>query len=242
MMKKLVTIIAAAMLTLGAAANAMAYFDDMSLVRVVYDSSNPAGVEVAQDLGNINTLLAGGGTISTGSTILSDFGSVTADKLRVAYYAYDSSTSSVWLTAGATAPNNYYGAYDSVSNGGFMSGLGVYQFSGTDKAVVSMSDAFSYYTLFNQSGNLTGTFVGSFATDIGEASLVDMATGTDQKLYFFADANNAGTGVMAMNITTNADGSTTLTAEATPTPIPPSFLLMGSGLLGMVGIRRKFVA
>jgi hypothetical protein len=242
MMKKLVTILAAALLTLGAAANAMAYFDDLSLVRVVYDSSNPAGVEVAYDLGNINSYLASGGTFSAGSSILADFGSVTADKLRVAYFAYDSSTSSMWVSGGDTAPTANIGAFDNVFNSSFMTALGVYQASGTDKAVTTMDNANSYYTWFNQSGNLTGSFAGSFNTNVGEASLADMATGTAQKLYFFAEANNGGTGVMAMNITTNANGSTTLAAEATPTPIPPSFLLMGSGLLGMVGIRRKFAA
>lgn len=242
MMKKLVTMLAAALLTMGVAANAMAYFDDLSLVRVVYDSSNPAGVEVAYDLGNINTILASGGNISTGSTILSDFGSVTADKLRVAYYAYDTSTSSIWVSGGATAPTSLYGSFDNVYGGGLMSSLNIYSLTGGPKAVTSMSDANSYYTLFNQSGNLTGSFAGSFASNIGEASLADMATGTQQKLYFFADANNAKPGTLAMNIVTNADGSTALTAEATPTPIPPSFLLMGSGLLGMVGIRRKFAA
>ena len=64
-----------------------------------------------------------------------------------------------------------------------------------------------------------------------------------QALYFWDNITTTVTadksGVEVARITTNADGSTVITA---PTPIPPAFFLMGSGLLGLLGLRRRFVA
>jgi hypothetical protein len=55
--------------------------------------------------------------------------------------------------------------------------------------------------------------------------------------------NSVSNPVTDFTITT-LDGSTVINpAQTSATPIPPSILLMGSGLLGLVGIgRRKFFA
>jgi hypothetical protein len=244
MYKKIVTLLAATAFMAVSAGQALAFFEDQSLIRVVYDSSSSTGKEVAYDLGNINSIIASHGTtLSTGSSILSDFGSVTADKLRVAYFAYDSTVNngSLYSTAGATAPTTNLNSYESVFGAIFTAGLTVWS-SGTNKAITTADNANSYVSLFNQGVTSTGTLSGSFPINgTTEASLANLATGVAQKLYFFSDANTNSKGVLALNLITNADG-TTLVADATPTPIPPSFLLMGSGLLGMVGIRRKFNA
>lgn len=241
MMKKLATLLAAAAFMAVTAGNALAYFDDLSLVRVVYDSNSGAtGKEVAYDLGNINTFLAGGGSFTTDS-ITADFGAVAPANLRVAYYAYDSSTSSIWLSAGDTAPSVYDMAYTNINGAALTSAYGNYKLTETDKGVTTVGDAASFYTMFAAEGQQPGTMAGAFGPGIGETSLANLASGVTQKLYFFADADTAKAGELALNITTT-DTGTTLTPAAAPVPIPPSFLLMGSGLLGMVGIRRKFVA
>ena len=57
-----------------------------------------------------------------------------------------------------------------------------------------------------------------------------------QGLYFFNNADLSATNFVQLStITTNADGTTNISA----TPIPAAIYLMGSGLLGLVGIRRR---
>lgn len=74
-----------------------------------------------------------------------------------------------------------------------------------------------------------------------EANLAALVTGTatsvTQNLYHFTSANVAGSvaDFNGVTITTSADGSSTVTA----TPIPAAFYLMGSGLMGLVGLRRR---
>src|SRR6266516_3691618 len=85
MMKKLVTIIAAALLTMGLAANAMASFNDGDLIRVVYNHGG--SVEVATDLGSISSIQSGG-SLSTSAFSLSQIsGATTMGDLYVAYFA-----------------------------------------------------------------------------------------------------------------------------------------------------------
>lgn len=238
MMKKLATLLAAAAFMAVTAGNALAYFEDLSLVRVVYDSSSATGKEIAYDLGNINTYLAGGSF--TTDAITTDFNGVALSNLRVAYYAYDSSTSSIWLSAGDTTPSVYASAFSNVQGAAIMGALNPYMSNVNGKAETTANDPNSYVALFNAEGNQPGTMAGAFGSNIGETSLANLASGVTQKLYFFADADNGATGELVLNFTTT-DTGTTMTSAA-PVPIPPSFLLMGSGLLGMVGIRRKFVA
>jgi hypothetical protein len=79
-------------------------------------------------------------------------------------------------------------------------------------------------------------------TEASLGSLVGATSGSvTQNLYFLDNANGANkVGVSVATISTNFDGSTTIvTPNTAATPIPPAFFLMGSGLLGMFGLRRK---
>ena len=95
---------------------------------------------------------------------------------------------------------------------------------------------------------MTGTSVGGFGTFIdnglGEANLAALDSGgsVDLYLYYYPTATdgNAGSGLQVAKLTTSADGHVAVTGEPMPeTPIPPSILLLGSGLIGLIGIRRK---
>ncbi len=64
----------------------------------------------------------------------------------------------------------------------------------------------------------------------------------DQYLYYYgSNPDLGGQGTAVAKIRTNADGSTTLSSLA-PTPIPAAIYLFGSGLVGLVGMRRKMSA
>ena len=232
MMKKLATLLAVAAFMAITAGQALADFTDFDLVRVVYDST---GKEVIDNLGDIRTLTPGAAVPAIN---LSDFGTgKTYANLSQAYFAVDTNGSNVWASGGATAPTSNLGGFTSFAT----AALNMTTAAGSH-LVINAADSGSYFTNLDQGGNNTGTGATLFGINVMDASLAALATGgsVTQKLYFFSNPDNVQTGVAQFSLTTNSTGTTV--ADATPTPIPPSFLLMGSGLLGMVGIRRKFNA
>jgi len=250
MKKKMIVLLAGALLTLGAS-NAMAYFEDYELIRVVYNAST--GNEMATDLGNINTLLgnaasagAAGYTVGGGSNAFTggtNLGSTADANLYVAYFALDysaGSSTNVWVSGtAATSPNNA-GQYEAMKNAAGTTFFANYMTPGTE-SVQTMNGPGSNSFQENLSAN-PGTFAEYVNPLAGEASLASLASGSvAQNLFFWADGSVNGNGVKVLDILTNADGSTTLTAVPnTPeVPIPAAAWLLGSGLMGLVGLRRK---
>lgn len=243
MKKKFVSILAAALFTIGMASQAMAYFDNGNLIRIVYQTSGGTA-EVATDLGNFSSFMAGtapaapsfiqGGTAGTAGAL---FGNTALSNLNVTYMVYDTNNpdaNPATFSGGATAPN----LVDGIQWGNATSGLQAYYGAvGTQQVVGSMGAANSYSNLFANGG--VG-LLGGMVDQSVEANLAALAGGgsVNMTIYAFADTVNGSALQTLGTITTNASGLTV--SDATPTPIPPSFLLMGSGLLGMVGIRRKF--
>jgi hypothetical protein len=67
----------------------------------------------------------------------------------------------------------------------------------------------------------------------------------DHTLYYYGSpsgASGASTGLAVATIRTYADGATQLNPRVAATPVPAAVYLLGSGLLGLVGIRRKMAA
>jgi hypothetical protein len=245
--KKIAVLVAAALMSL-TASSAFAAFADLSLVRVVYERSTGT-VEYVTDLGNVKSLLAGPTTTIAGSALTAG----TASNLFVAYYAIDRVG-----TLGAAGPDLWVSGSTNVANAPAM--VGSLGFT-TAKSASTLN-----YTMYNALGGATGVvYTGSqsntqsyrvamsanqgalgnainIATRPGtEASLASLVGATSgfvtQNLYFVANGNLANSkGVSAATINTNFDGSTTI---VTATPIPAAFYLMGSGLLGLVGLRRR---
>ena len=94
-------------------------------------------------------------------------------------------------------------------------------------------------TLVNGSDSQIHTLLAAAIQGAGGVSLSALLSGSassvDQSLYYFDNANSAGaTGIAKASVVTSA-GST----EILPTPLPPAIVLMGSGLLGALGLRRK---
>lgn len=243
MLKKIATFLAAATLMLSMSAPAMAAFDDFSLIRIIYDN---AGHEVFTDLGNINTVLGNPATMASTSFVVggtagtagSLFGSTSFANLNVAYLAFDTNNPSgtTWFS-GNSVPT-------SIDNGTFYNQIGNFQgylksLSFTNgNAIGSAANLNSYASLLQGAGS---GLLGGMVDKSIEANLAALASGGSitQKLYYFADNSSGTAQLQSLTLYTNANGTTTNEA---PTPIPPSLLLMGSGLLGMVGIRRKLAA
>jgi len=251
MVKKIATILAAASLMLCMSVPAMAAFaDNMDLIRIVYNSAGTQ--EVYTDLGNINTILSNPSSLATASFITGQtgsagagtldsgtlFGNTALSNLNVAYIAFNTTNRLVTYTSGGdTAPQSIDNGqwFNQIGNfQGYLKGLTVTN----GNAVGNAGNANSYTTILNSNGI---GLLGGLLDQSNEANLATLASGgvVTQKLYYFADNSTGSAVLQSITLTTGSDGVST---AVNPTPIPPSFLLMGSGLLGMVGIRRKFAA
>jgi hypothetical protein len=247
MKKKLAVLLAAAMLTLGAAANAMASWADGDLIRVVY---NHAGtVEVATDLGNVNNVIATNTMSSSAFSLSQITGATSFSDLYVAYFAKQASTSGnngiAWVgidSASTTAPVTGSRKFLTLVNA--IQSMGSYYNSinsAVDQVVAQQSNTNSYNTTLNP-GGVTGILGGYIPAGV-EQSLAALATGGTVSTTLYSFVNQGGTSGVStgtatpLTLAVNNSGVTT-----SATPIPPSFLLMGSGLIGMIGIRRRLAA
>ena len=147
-MKKLLVLAAACMLVLGIAGHAGAYFVSGDLIGVMYDAST--GVEVATDLGSIGTL-SGQTNVKGDSISLSTFNDTTWSDVNVAYFAYNSSTNTLYVAGsgnpsiklGANQAINFFSTAGSIES--YYSSLGT--ISGTtSSALGSTGNANSYQT------------------------------------------------------------------------------------------------
>jgi hypothetical protein len=151
--------------------------------------------------------------------------------------------------AGQTASGNFgalYGTYNGTAPG-------TVQIT-ANTTLVDNTNANSYNLKSSNNGTFGGVLSGS--TPNMDASLTTLAANApiSQNLYYSSNYNQGSTGSGkaltlinasdasgALQILTNSDGSTTIVngASVSATPIPAAAYLLGSGLLGLFGIRRK---
>lgn len=250
-MKKLIVLFAAAMLLLGLSGQAMAYFSAGDLIQVVYQTN--ANNEVLTDLGSLSSM---GGltaaysgpttTLTTSSTVLpaltsSSFSGSGWNQLNIAYFVYGGTGSpQTWVsgpvtgqTSGSRKGSGYNSTAASILNWYTANSNGAAQYTG------SKTGAQAYYALMDPGSLAPGTFAGFIPGANGETSLANLANAggyVDQYLYYYSANGISQSGVKVADLRTNSDGSTRLMA---PTPIPAPALLLGSGLLGLIGLRRK---
>lgn len=244
--KKFAAMIAAALMTMSAS-SAFAAFADLELIRVYYDRN---GNEFATDLGKVKDLTAAGAVTNKSGS----FGDLTTG--YAVYFALDRTTglNDLWVSGAVGTPSTISGGGLGLTNlksgtTSMYSQYNAYATSGGTEYTGAASNSNSYKTKISATQGLMASAISTASrlnTEVSIASLIGATSGSvTQALYFWDNALTTVAaqkiGVEAATITTNFDGSTIITSStpAAPTPIPPAFLLMGSGLLGMVGLRRK---
>ncbi|HBG04796.1 MAG: hypothetical protein A2075_11645 [Geobacteraceae bacterium GWC2_58_44] len=243
--KKLAALIAAALMMMSAS-SAFAAFADLELIRIYYDR---AGNEYATDLGLVSNFVAAGAVNSVEGT----FGTLATG--YSVYFALDRTAgmSDLWATGSSATPSVIVGGSNGLT--GIKSGTTpMYTLYNTQGGTDYVGSAAASNSFRNKLSATQGTLASAINlttrlnTEASLAGIIGQSSGSVEQVLYFWD--NALTGVasekigtVAATIVTNFDGSSLITsatpAPAATTPIPPAFLLMGSGLLGLVGLRRK---
>jgi hypothetical protein len=264
MKKKLVTLLAAALLTVSFAGNALAAFQIGDLIRVTYDTVGTK--EYATDLGNWASMVAAAktGNVTVGggtdAITLANLGTASWSNLVVGYYLIDN-TASANQMAIAGNPGGLTSAGRSFASvqGNATSTLILYSNNAAGATSVTIADKSvlgSFYGKMDGGGINIGAYGGWINNPAvnnpgGMMNLAALATTgyVDQAIYSWTGANLSGSGALpnttvAFTVRTMTDGSTIINpaAQVPGVPVPPAFFLMGSGLLGMFGIRRKMNA
>jgi hypothetical protein len=230
-MKRLAVLLTAICLVFAIAGNAAADFTfgaNSSLALSIYD---PTGDETGYDLG-----LIGAGLDLTATN--QSLGSVTVTSGNyVALYSANSDYTSFYGLTDPGAPGINSSGIVSFQNN--IRGIWNMAYeNGASPVTIESSNFRSANTRLGTAGAYGGIVPADAATPI-------ILDGSDLDIYLFQyDGITLNTGgdattdyVAKLRIT--SDGDVVLNPEDTPVPVPAAVCLLGSGLLGLVGIRRK---
>jgi hypothetical protein len=242
-MKKTLLILAAvAMLMVGLAGQALAYFAEGDLIQVVYNTGGTK--EVMTDLGtglNYTTANSTDTKITANPFSLSELGASDWSQVNVAYFTITTQggVNNLWLSGPSGTQNiTSIGKWNSGAGSAAETLIQGNALTGKSQNINNQTDTYSYVNLFD--GANVGTFMKEISAGTVEASLASFSTGStyvDQYLYYYATPNAKSTGLQVATIRTYADGTTEINPSAVP--VPAAIYLLGSGLLALVGIRRK---
>jgi len=241
MKKLLVTILAAFMIF--AVAGSAAAWSDGTLTASIY--AGPSGYkEVGLNLGSIDNLnrvdvtLAAAGSINANDFFLAN----SLDQLKVGVFGQNAAGNiRLFATTSEIVPTIQMANAASYNTAAY---LVANNYGTGSKSVIDKDNRNSYWKKMNKNGTSVGRYAG-FNRDFtnGEAAL--STTGyVDMYLYMFdldAIVKSSKNAFQHAVLRFNTDGSIVLNPEGIPTgvPVPGAVILLGSGLLGLVGIRRK---
>ena len=223
MKRIMLPVLLAAMLVFGIAGNASAYFETGNAFAVFYaDGDN----EVAIDLG----VLTPGSGITLDAPDLSMFtAAITSyNQINVGIFAAEAGYSNWFATTTMDTPSVSGSSIVSFTSG---AGTLASTFAGADAdndgmAVLEKSGTTgTYHQVMNSNGTAPGYYAGFNPNfQLGEATL---------------DAVGAFTMYLHNFDITTADPAAMVSVNAAPVPVPAAVWLLGSGLIGLIGIRRK---
>lgn len=236
-MKKLTMLLVAAALLSCVSGRAAAYFEEGHLIQVVYERGGTK--EIVTDLGLWNYTSPSGVPVQTKATNinLADLGATSWENVFVAYFMrYNvGGNNFVWVSGDTTGTQQGKGSAGNalISKIGSLAGANLQ--TGSARNVNLQSDPNSFASLFGTDG----TYFNFLTTATGEANLAALATGgsVTQYLYYYNAPTNSrqtynGTPILVMN-------SFAAKTDISPVPIPATAYLLGAGLLGLIGIRRR---
>ena len=222
--KLLITAILSTALAMTLSGNALAAFADLKLVRVVLQQSGGT-TEIATDLGTVSATLAGGAFGGGADAFTSKVGGTNfaagPSGLNAVYFAVNTTTKELWITG--LDPSISAGKSTTIT--GLTTNIFTYynSFGGTTVlADASYSNAYRVKADATTQFGQFGTAIVAAARPYTEANLAPLATGgtVTQTLYHFANYAIASAGVAVATITTNSNGSTTITPVAGDTTAP----------------------
>lgn len=249
-MKKLFAIIVTVAVVLCGTVPAMAaFYDNTNLVLVAYNWTDK---EVAVDLGNYNTMDYGVGQTlaAAGSVNLGQFGSAVDswDDLHVGLYTAHKDSTNVYHLVFATTENTRPDI-NIAPKANFVSGSTAHHTlnRGAGQVVVKAATEVNSYTNkldLKAYGQMAG--VNLYNAPLASPTLDALSiAGGFIDLYLY-EWNISGVPVVGDGtdyqgiIRLNADGSIVTVAGNNPVvPIPGALVLFASGLVGLIGIRRK---
>ena len=238
-MKKILVSMLAAFMVLAVSGSAFAW-SNKNLTVVIYNATD---MEVGLNLGSLDTFdftQQNAPLVAAGSFSLSDYTSSKVnsfDDLRVGIFGIDSANNGYFATTSTTAPgvNGNFTLFKSAS-------IYAAGYSGTTKGTKATSATTSYYKkMDNGADTYTPGYYAGWSLDIANGEAVLPAEGgyVDMYLYKYATATDPGVGSYLASFRIFTDGSIVMNAGSSPVPVPGAFILLFSGLLGLVGIRRK---
>ncbi len=241
---KLLLFSAACLLVFGVAGQAGAAFSTGDLIQVMYDTQTK--VEIVSDLGLANAASYSVSGQKAGSSIsLSSFGTGanTWNDVQTSYFATTTGTAYVAGTKSLTSGSNPVSSFN--TDAGNVEAYYASQ-GGTLVTNKTPSTTNSFFKIMDVGGSGTGSY-GGFIASIFDSDTYTTGFGAKMILYDFTKTSQVGTstGISIKTAVTSTNVETTTVTgtgtTGTAAPIPGAAWLFGPGLLGLIGLKRKYL-